>query len=93
MNEGNGINTILFLHPALGHLKKNPLSLLTTLFQYDGYTSCPLVTGKNKCILAEFDYDGQPKETFPMDQSIERWSMYQLKAHVMPKIYFHGVLK
>ncbi|CAF4347159.1 unnamed protein product, partial [Rotaria magnacalcarata] len=31
--------------------------------KYDGYTSCPLVTGYNKCILAEFDFDGNPLET------------------------------
>ena len=37
--------------------------------QYDGYTSCPLVTGYNKLILAEFDYNGNPLETFPFDQS------------------------
>ncbi|XP_070178657.1 sulfide:quinone oxidoreductase, mitochondrial-like [Littorina saxatilis] len=60
---------------------------------YDGYSSCPLVTGRNKCVLAEFDYDGHPMETFPVDQSKERWSMYQMKAHVMPQLYFHGLLK
>ncbi|MDX1407092.1 MAG: FAD/NAD(P)-binding oxidoreductase, partial [Saprospiraceae bacterium] len=31
---------------------------------YDGYTSCPVVTGYGKLIMAEFDYDGQPKESF-----------------------------
>jgi sulfide:quinone oxidoreductase len=40
---------------------------------YDGYTSCPLITGKNKLILAEFSgYSGQPMETFPVDQG-EFW--------------------
>ncbi|MEL6189787.1 MAG: FAD/NAD(P)-binding oxidoreductase, partial [Myxococcota bacterium] len=27
---------------------------------YDGYTSCPLVTGYGKLVLAEFDYDKNP---------------------------------
>ena len=36
--------------------------------QYDGYTSCPLVTGKGRLVLAEFDYNGNPLETFPFDQ-------------------------
>ena len=36
--------------------------------QYNGYTSCPLVTGYGKLILAEFDYNGNPLETFPFDQ-------------------------
>jgi len=60
---------------------------------YDGYTSCPLVTDYGKLILAEFDYDKNRKETFPFDQSKERWSMYMLKKHLLPKLYWHGMLK
>jgi len=60
---------------------------------YDGYTSCPLVTGYGKLILAEFDYDGAPKETFPFDQSKERWSMYQFKKYLLPLLYWRGMLK
>ncbi|HVZ94778.1 MAG TPA: FAD/NAD(P)-binding oxidoreductase [Phycisphaerales bacterium] len=60
---------------------------------YDGYTSCPLVTGYGKLILAEFDYDLKPKETFPFDQSKERKSMYLLKKHVLPVLYWKGMLK
>lgn len=59
---------------------------------YDGYTSCPLITKSNKCILAEFDYDGNPLETFPVDQGKERWSMYQMKAEVMPRIYWVAMM-
>ncbi len=36
--------------------------------QYDGYTSCPLITGYGKTILAEFDFNANPLETFPFDQ-------------------------
>ncbi|CAK6436286.1 unnamed protein product [Pipistrellus nathusii] len=39
--------------------------------EYDGYTSCPLVTSYNRVILAEFNYNLQPLETFPFDQSRE----------------------
>ena len=60
---------------------------------YDGYTSCPLVTGYGKLILAEFDYDKNPRETFPFDQSKERYSMYLLKKHGLPKLYWHGMMK
>lgn len=35
---------------------------------YNGYASCPLVTSYNKCILAEFDYNLTPMETFPINQ-------------------------
>lgn len=60
---------------------------------YDGYTSCPLVTGYGRLILAEFDYELQPRETFPFDQGKERWSMYQLKRYVLPVIYWEGLVK
>ena len=60
---------------------------------YDGYTSCPLVTSYNSLILAEFDYDKQPQESFPFDQSKERFSMYMLKKHGLPKLYWHGMLR
>ncbi len=61
--------------------------------EYDGYTSCPLVTGYGSLILAEFDYDKQPMETFPFDQAQERYSMYALKAYGLPRLYWHGMLQ
>lgn len=61
--------------------------------RYDGYASCPLVTGYNKVVLAEFGYDGKVMETFPFDQSKERYSMYLLKRHGLPALYWHGMLK
>lgn len=60
---------------------------------YNGYTSCPLVTGYGKLVLAEFDYDNKPQETFPIDQSKERWSMYQLKREVLPRLYWNFILR
>lgn len=61
--------------------------------RYDGYTSCPLVTGYGKLVLAEFDYDKVPQETFPFDQSQERYSMYAMKAYALPQMYWHGILR
>lgn len=60
---------------------------------YDGYTSCPLVTGYGSLILAEFDYNKEPMESFPFNQAEERYSMYALKAYGLPKIYWHGMLR
>jgi sulfide:quinone oxidoreductase len=60
---------------------------------YDGYASCPLVTGYGKLIMAEFDYDGRPCETFPFDQSKERYSMWALKAYGLPEMYWNGMLR
>lgn len=74
-------NLIDFLH-------SNPIKE-----KYDGYTSCPLVTGYGKVVLAEFDYDGKPVESFPFDQSKERRSMYLFKKYALPKIYWKGMMK
>ncbi|KAL6441956.1 hypothetical protein ACFW04_002370 [Cataglyphis niger] len=60
---------------------------------YNGYASCPLVTGYNKCILAEFDYNLQPMETFPVDQGKELYFMFLLKKHFFPFIYWHLMLR
>lgn len=59
---------------------------------YDGYASCPLVTGYGKCILAEFDYNLNPLETFPVSQDKERYSMYVMKKDFMPSLYWHFML-
>lgn len=61
--------------------------------KYDGYGSCPLVTGYGRLVMAEFGYDGAILESFPFDQSKERWSMYQLKRHLLPQLYWHGMLR
>lgn len=60
---------------------------------YNGYSSCPIVTGYGTLILAEFDYNNQPVETFPFDQSKERWTMYLLKREVLPRLYWTPILK
>jgi len=60
--------------------------------KYNGYTSCPIVTGYGKLMLAEFDYDNKPTETFPFDQSKERWSMWILKKYILPWLYWSKIL-
>ncbi|XP_065359541.1 sulfide:quinone oxidoreductase, mitochondrial [Calliphora vicina] len=60
---------------------------------YDGYASCPLVTGYHTCILAEFDYNLQPLETFPVAQNKERYSMFIMKKDFMPPLYWYMMLK
>lgn len=61
--------------------------------KYTGYTSCPLVVGYGKLILAEFDYNGKPMETFPFDQGKPRWTMYFLKKKILPWLYWNKILK
>ena len=60
--------------------------------RYNGYTSCPIITGYGKLMLAEFDYDNQPSETFPFNQAKERWSMFMLKRYILPWLYWNEIL-
>lgn len=78
-------------------LSRNLLALIQNeddkRWEYDGYTSCPLVTGDDKCILAEFDYKLQPLETFPFSQQKERTTMYYMKKDVLPFVYWNLMLR
>ncbi len=72
----------------LAHRAGRPLKA-----SYNGYTSCPIVTRRGRMMLAEFDYDGNPCETFPFNQAKERYSMWLLKRYALPFLYWHGMLK
>jgi sulfide:quinone oxidoreductase len=61
--------------------------------KYNGYSSCPLVTGYGKLVLAEFGYENKVMETFPFNQAKERWSMYFLKKQILPRLYWNFILK
>jgi len=61
--------------------------------RYNGYTSCPVVTGYGSLVLAEFDYNHEPAESFPFNQAKERWSMWILKKYILPKLYWWGMLR
>lgn len=80
--------TPVLISNLLSSLDKKPLS-----GKYNGYSACPIVTGYGKLILAEFDYDGKPTETFPWDQSKERLSMYLFKKYMLPLFYWRGMMK
>jgi len=80
----------VLVHNAMAVMRGDPNS---SFKRYNGYTSCPLVTGYGKLILAEFDYDLKPTETFPFDQTKERWSMYQFKRYALPLLYWQGMAK
>ena len=51
------------------------------------------MTSYSTVVLAEFDYTGQPLETFPVNQGKESRIMYHMKADLMPHIYWQGLLK
>ncbi|KAF8654117.1 hypothetical protein AX16_003649 [Volvariella volvacea WC 439] len=58
---------------------------------YDGYTSCPLLTGYGELLLAEFKYGLEPKETFSslIDQGRSHALFYHLKKDIFPVAYWN----
>jgi len=65
----------------------------TGFIEYQGYTSCPVITGYGKVMLAEFDYSGRPTPSFPHDSTKEKYSMWLLKVYGLPAMYWHLMLK
>jgi sulfide:quinone oxidoreductase len=65
--------------------------------RYSGYSSCPLVTGYGKMLLAEFKYDNvrdsDPLLSKVFDTARPLWSMWVLKKHVLPWLYWNRMLK
>ncbi|KIK59878.1 hypothetical protein GYMLUDRAFT_97579 [Collybiopsis luxurians FD-317 M1] len=79
-------------------LTENLFSLMDTgkisSAKYDGYTSCPLLTGYGELLLAEFKYGLKPKESFAwMDQSRPNRFFYHLKKDVFPTAYWNFMVK
>lgn len=66
---------------------------------YDGYASCPFITGYGKMALAEFDYDKnfmpdpKLKRMFIKDSSKEHWRLWILKKYILPYLYWNKMLK
>ncbi|KAJ0177455.1 hypothetical protein K1T71_007464 [Dendrolimus kikuchii] len=61
--------------------------------KYDGYGACPLLTSYHTCILAEFLYDGIPRETMPFNQARESVIAYYMKKNLFPLLYWSFMLK
>jgi sulfide:quinone oxidoreductase len=75
---------------------KNLLSVMRgaqPMEKYDGYSSCPLITEIGKVMLAEFGYDSKLMPTFPLNPAVPRRSYWFLKTLLLPKLYWHGMLK
>ena len=60
---------------------------------YDGYTVCPLITGYNNVVMAEFDYSQKPISSFLVDPTKERWSMWLMKTKMLPWLYWNHMIK
>jgi len=67
--------------------------------KYNGYSSCPLVTGYGKMVLAEFDYnknfipDPKLKQMLVFNSDKEHWRLWMLKKYGLPYLYWNKMLK
>jgi sulfide:quinone oxidoreductase len=67
--------------------------------QYNGYSTCPLVTGYGKMVLAEFDYqnnftpDPKLKQMLIRDSSKEHYRLWLLKKYMLPYLYWQKMMK
>lgn len=66
---------------------------------YLGYSSCPLVVGYGKMILAEFNYkneftpDPKLKQMLVFDSNKPHWRLWFLKKYMLPYLYWNKMMK
>lgn len=69
----------------------------TSPVEYSGYSSCPLVTGYGRMVLAEFKYDNvrdsDPLISTFLDTTKESWLMWILKKYGLPYLYWNQMLR
>ncbi len=72
---------------------------MATNKDYLGYSSCPLVTGYGKMVLAEFNYknefipDPKLKQMLIFNSDKEHWRLWILKKHLLPYLYWNKMMK
>jgi Uncharacterized NAD(FAD)-dependent dehydrogenases len=67
----------------LSFLNDKPLAA-----KFNGYTSCPLITGFGKAILAEFGYGGKLLPSFPfISPTEETWMAWVMKEQMLLPAY------
>ena len=80
---------VVLVNNLLAAMNERPLPA-----SYNGYTSCPLVTSRNRMLLAEFDYDLKRTPTFPLINTLKpRYDMWLLKRYGLPALYWNVMLK
>ncbi len=55
---------------------------------YDGYSACPILTSRQRVLLAEFGRNGQMLPSFGGDPRLPRRRYALLKRHLLPRIYW-----
>jgi sulfide:quinone oxidoreductase len=82
--------------PVVAHNVLAALGKLKGAAVYDGYGSCPLTVERGKIVMAEFLYGGKLAPTFPLwmiEGTRPSRAAWMLKEHVLPGVYWNGMLK
>lgn len=72
----------VLVHNLINHSVGKPVDGL-----YNGYSSCPLIIGKNKVVLAEFGYDGQIMETFDHHTGVFPWNLLGQHGYLQQHLF------
>ena len=79
----------------ISYLKQNKANN----YSYQGYSSCPLVTGYNEMVLAEFNYkneftpDPKLKQMLVFNSAKPHWRLWILKKYILPYLYWNKMLR
>lgn len=82
--------------PVVAHNLLASLGKVEGIASYDGYGSCPLTVERGKIVLAEFGYGGKLAPSFPtwlIDGTKPSKLAWFLKEHILPPLYWKGMLK
>lgn len=73
---------------AVDHIAAD-IAGLTSTAAYDGYTSCPLITGVGRALLVEFDYENNLTPSFPgvIAPLEELWVSWVMKKIALKPTY------
>lgn len=66
------------------------------LQRYDGYTVAPVATAKGRLSFAEYDRSGSLRRSLPVrirDEVRAHRAWYVLDRHVLPRLYWHGIVR
>jgi len=61
--------------------------------KYDGTSGCPLLTRYGRCMMFEFDYEGNLVNEWIYNSTKETWIWWQFKVHGLKRLYRHVMLK
>lgn len=89
--SASGSKTVAAIRAQAPVVARNLLAAIDELAlpaRYDGYSACPILTSRERVLLAEFGHNGQLLPSFGGDPRLPRRRHALLKRHVLPRLYW-----